>query len=576
MASGISTVFPHYCSVSLSQNTHGEFTIQFYDAAKALESGGITVGSRVIVATGKQATVPTTALISGLVRKKGYSRGADGKVLYTISGSSTGIRLNEWIIYAVSEAAKTASGAIDLTDATRKADTLLASNLTTLAVDGVLSTAGLAANSDVETFMASLSIEFGELQDLVNYIEDQSGGEVVVDTNDLVNFRHEIKNTFFGRGFTLKNKYTGASTDDADDTMYLRGKNWSYEDDFYKSANYSNRVHALLPAETVPSTREELGYTSPNNFVFGTTTVEFAFRFRPTHSHFLPGDIMIVGSEMTTSGSVDPWVTRMRIVGPNAIGSTTPNNLPVLVNIDFLKTNFASPVPINADEAGFTVLQEQIFYDGSNVKINSFDLDTTKDYWLIISNDNLPTNNQRFYWARKTTTANNISSNNSGASLSTNATAGTTWTAIPTDNHFCLSLPRRRSLAFKIWDPKGIQAVQSGLTFGMYVDSMLSDVSARITNRDSMYRHISNQLYNMVRPRTSYNFPRVLAPNIPPVPGDPIVISDSVLGLSTSGNQVTLTTCGDMTYTWGEMERGNYEAPTILNIQAIGVHSRYR
>ena len=28
--------------------------------------------------------------------------------------------------------------------------------------------------------------------------------------------------------------------------------------------------------------------------------------------------------------------------------------------------------------------------------------------------------------------------------------------------------------------------------------------------------------------------------------------------------------------TWGAMDAGDYEAPTILSINAIGVHSRYR
>ena len=127
-----------------------------------------------------------------------------------------------------------------------------------------------------------------------------------------------------------------------------------------------------------------------------------------------------------------------------------------------------------------------------------------------------------------------------------------------------------------MWDHKAVQAISSGLTGGQYIESMLSDTSLQITTKESMYRHLSNQLYNMARPRTVYNFPRVLAPNIPPFPGDPIVISDTILGLSTSGSQVVFTTCGDMTYQWGNMGSGDYEAPTELNIQAIGVHSRYR
>ena len=247
-----------YCSVNLSQNTHGEFVVQFEDQNKSLEST-VTVGSRVQMDCGKQSS-SLTRLISGLVRKKGYARGANSKVLYTISGTSTGIRLNERIIYVISEARKLATGAIDFTDSSRQADTLLANSISGLTADGILSIANLAVNSDVETFIPSIAIEYGELQDAVNYIEGQSGGEVIVDTNDLVNFRHEIKNNLFGRGFTIKNTNTGNTTDDADDTMYLINKNWTYEDDFYKSSNYVNRVYSLLSPETVHVYERRYGF----------------------------------------------------------------------------------------------------------------------------------------------------------------------------------------------------------------------------------------------------------------------------------------------------------------------------
>src|SRR5215510_263217 len=138
------TDVPLYASVSLSQNTHGEFMIQFEDENKSMENAGITVGCRVKILAGKQNPA-SSILISGLVRRKGYSRGENRKVLYTISGSSTGIRLNERVIYVVSEALKTSTGAIDYTDTTRKADALLATNLNSLTSDGILSIANLAA-----------------------------------------------------------------------------------------------------------------------------------------------------------------------------------------------------------------------------------------------------------------------------------------------------------------------------------------------------------------------------------------------------------------------------------------------
>ena len=101
---GLTTVFPLYCSVNLSKDAQGQFTIQFEDPSEDME-GVVTVGSRVQIDCGKQSG-SLTRLISGLVRKKGYSRGADDKILYSITGSSTAIRLNEIIRYVVSEASK--------------------------------------------------------------------------------------------------------------------------------------------------------------------------------------------------------------------------------------------------------------------------------------------------------------------------------------------------------------------------------------------------------------------------------------------------------------------------------------
>ena len=366
-----------YCSVNLSQNTQGQFTVQFEDQNKSLEST-ITVGSRVQIDCGKQSS-SLTRLISGLVRKKGYARGANSKVLYTISGSSTAIRLNELLRYVVSEAAKTADGITpDKTDASRKADTLLAANLGQLTADGILSIANLAANSDVETFIASLSIEYGQLQDIVNYIEQQSGGQVVVDQNDLVNFRYEIKNNLTGRGFTIKNDNVNRANDDADDTMYLVGKNWSYEDDFYTSSNYANKVTAIMRAEPRPSSPLDLGFVDTNAFTC-TDAQEYALKFRPTHTRITPGDIYVVGAQWGTS-----YNTIQLSICKDA--GTVPLNANGIVGIyEYFPTNFESPV-----EAGYDIHLSKLINDGycynrSDAAPGDFYLDTTKDYWLIFN-----------------------------------------------------------------------------------------------------------------------------------------------------------------------------------------------
>jgi hypothetical protein len=561
-----------YCSVRLSQNTFGEFTIQFEDQNKSLEST-VTVGSRVQIDCGKQSG-SLTRLISGLVRKKGYQRGANNKVLYTISGTSTGIRLNERLTYVVSEASKLNTGQINTSDASRKADTLVASGLNVLTSDGILSIANLAANSDVETFIPNTNIQYGELQDLVNYYEDQSGGEVIVDTTDLVSFRYEIKNNLTGRGFTIKNNNDNKANDDADDTMYLIGKNWTYEDDFYKSSSYANRCYSLLSSEGDARIED---YT-PITFDDNDANQEVGFKFRPTHSHFLPGDIFVSGRIIASSSTMEPIVTRYRIIKDT--GGPGPNSIPlnangVVVNIDFSIDAFNTATQASVyDDPNWKMSNDQVFYNTSNIRIDSFDLDMTQDYWFLLSNDNAgtPTPRSQIQLIQGTGAYECFDP----STLSTNINGGVFASPHSLGASPFMIMPRRRSHSFFMYDPKAMQAVSSGLTAGLATDTLLTDAPTQVTSFDSMYRYIQQQTYNLARPRTVYNFPKVSAPNIPPFPGDPIIISDSILGFSTSGNQVVVTTCGDMTYSWGNVGSGSYEAPTNLSINAIGIHARYR
>jgi hypothetical protein len=570
-----------YCSVRLSQNTFGEFVIQFEDQNKSLAST-VTVGSRVQIDCGKQSS-SLTRLISGLVRKKGYTRGADAKVLYTISGTSTGIRLNERITYAVSEAARLANGQIDFTDVSRKADTLLASGLSLLTADGILSIANLAANSDVETFITSTNIQYGELQDLVNYYEDQSGGEVIVDTTDLVHFRYEIKNNLFGRGFTLKNNNDNKANDDADDTMYLVGKNWTYEDDFYKSSSYANEFYALLSGETPPSNPNEIGgFDGTTTSYFNTGVNCVGLKFKPTHSHYYPNDFFLGISEVCGSSSVGqkPFNALFAIVDDG--GSGTPNGKTPLVCISYTgnvlsqSTNTLEPAQ---------VVNQGIFFNGSSgvtLATQEINLDTQKDYWFVMTPVNTQTtvgaaDGKNVLWWVDTNKSVQVATApttaiNRGGPIST---VGTGW-SVASNNPPLMAMPRIRSHSFFMYDPKAMQAVSNGLTRGLATDTLLTDAPHQVTTFDSMYRFMQQQVYNFAKPRTVYNFPTVTAPNIPPFPGDPIVINDVILGLSATGNQVAIGTCGDMTYQWGNQGGGSYEAPTRLSINAIAVHPRYR
>jgi len=562
-----------YCSVRLSQNTFGEFVIQFEDQNKSLEST-ITVGSRVQIDCGKQSG-SLTRLISGLVRKKGYNRGADNKVLYTIQGSSTGIRLNEKIVYAVSEAAKLPDGVtIDITDASRKADTLLATSLNSLTSDGILSIANLAANSDVETFIASLSIEYGELQDVVNYIEDQSGGEVLVDTTDLVNFRYEIKNNLTGRGFTLKNDNTNNSNDDADDTMYLVGKNWSYDDDFYKSSAYANRLYAILPPQNKPGDRADLGYTiSPATLDSAKSGTQIAVKFRPTHTRHFASDFLYVGG-LWSNGVADTHPSAQVVFICKDSGGVPLNTGGIVAGIWFNAEQFSDPIPITSDDNLYQIHAGDAIINVADGVIGQTYLDVTKDYWMIWDKASGDISTRLLLGKNSVATGSNYRFNN-GPNYATPNDGGSSWSTL-TAGTVAIGVGNYRSESFVMWDPKAVQAVSSGLTAGQYTDSVLTDLGTQVTRREAMYRHLANQIYTMAKPRTSYNFPTVTAPNIPPFPGDPIVISDTILNLSTAGNQVVIGTCGDITYQWGNQGSGSYEAPSRLNIQVVSVSPRYR
>jgi hypothetical protein len=573
---GPSSVFPIGCNVSLSQNGHGSFNVTIEDQNELLNRDNITVGSRVLISCGKQSS-QITKLISGVVRIPGFDRGKNNKVLYRLSGPSTGIRLNERVGYWVSEAAKLLTGQVDITDASRKADTFLETTLSFLNSEGVITTNGtLASSSDVETFIADNSIEYGEAQDFVNYVEELSGGEVVVNVDDLIRFRNAIGIDSGGRGFTIKNEPSRISlkNDDADDTMYLKGGNWQTDWDYNKDAGYGNRAIGILGSEPDPTgiilSSGGIYQNAGNSVSIGS---EYAFKFRPNHTRFLPGDIYIFGRMYHPDGPAP--AVRFRIAN-DAGGS--PNGASVIANIDLPLDDFPNGAGVTSGVQNSWV-NNQEFFDTGNNEIDQFLLDTTKDYWLILSAKDVvysgtpPINFVRFLWAAQLGI--NATACSAPKFTSTDSSAGSGWSAAATGLKAGYAFPRRRSHSFVMWDPKAMRAVApgSGTGAGLGTDIVLTDMAANIRNKESVYQYMSQKLYDAALPRAPFGMPIVTAPNIPPVPGDPIVISDKVLGFSTSGGQVIITTCGDMNYNW---EIGKYEAPTLLNINLVGVPSGYR
>ncbi len=565
-----------YCKVDLGVDHHGTFEIQIENSNQALDTTNIKKGQRVIISVKKDTTLTYNRLISGLIRKTGYTRGIGGQALYTIQGSSTAIRLNEIITNQDVEARKLAQDniTIDITDPNFVSDLLLQTQLAGVTSDGVITAVVLAASSDVEVFIPSLQVNFGEVQDVVNIIEDHTNAEVYVDVNDVVNFRHQLQPAAAGRGFILKD--TVGAADDADTTCYYDGTPEYWESSF-KSDSFSNQLFGILSAETVPSNRDEVGFRQAvGGVAVGnvTTTVEIAAKFRPTHSHFLPGDIFIVGGENASAGTTTPWITRFRICKDS--GGVPLNVAGVVANIDFQPAQFQSPVPGAETDESLVLMNDQIFFNSANARIDSFDLDTTLDYWLIASNDNLAASHQ-FSWAGNQKTG-AVTMINSTAGLSTNTAGGSGWVAAVTPTLTCYALPRRRSQAFQCADHKSISAVSSPTSIsGGIIGSTLSNIPSSITTKPALQKYLVNQEYFMARPQVSWSTFRVSVPNIPILPNDPLMIIDSTLNFSTSGQQAVTATTGAMSYEFGTRGgTGNsLQSSLYLNIQPVGFKTGY-
>jgi hypothetical protein len=582
---------PIHLALNLSENTHGKFVCQIEDGGRTLNRNNINKGARFIVKVGKYST-GMTQVLSGLVREVADSRGGDRKDIYTLSGSTTSIRNNERIIYYVKQAAKLLTGEIDATDANMQAVKLLvAAYGGTYSIQpnygsedgfGLVNINNTTANSIVTNFIADVNIEFGEIQDAINLIEEQSGSEYIVSSLDAGNLRYELRTPSGGRGFTIKNKtyrITGID-DDADDTMYLIRKNWKYSDSVYKSDSYANRISGILaPQNQDPPLMISSSFV--RNIGSSVTLKEWAVKFKPNHSRWLPGDIFVLGSmwidmDSTFNDHAEPgW--RFRVINDN---SNSPNSASVIANIDF-------PAGAFPNEDGTTGpptrnwVNSQFFYDTSDNPISEFKLDTTKYYWLILSSENAVSGNSAYEKSMRWGLANvtNIVSNHQSdsGSMSTDSSSGSGWLT-PGNSNLGVYFPRIRSQSIVMHDPKAIKNLGSGLaTGGTPIEAHLPAFPSIIKTREAGFSYAANQLYYMAKPRANYSIPAVTAPNICPLPGDPIVIMDTVLGFSTAGNKVIFTRCGDMSLSWGSLDGSGftYDAPTKLNINPVGNIPRY-
>jgi hypothetical protein len=547
---------PIYCNVSLSSDHSGIFVLEIENSGQTLDTSNINKGCRVLIGCGKQAS-QINYLAWFLVRKSGYSRGKKDNAIYTLSGSTPQIRNNERIIYYVKEAAKLAMDGktIDVNDVNMKADLLLqnAYNLDSSYplnkerestqpsnTAPYISTGSLATISDVENFIASLNIELGSLQDLINLVEEQTTGEMSYQTTlTLFNaaLQYPLNPLTTGRGFTIKN--TIGTADDADDTCYLKGGSWDYEESCYQSDSYSNRIFGLMAEEPDPTEDAVTTYNTVGDLSANYITQ----RFRPTTSN--PDRIILA---MTATGT--PTVPIYINVRVNTGGS--PNPFTSFTN-DFIAN---PPVP---SLGGTVVTTPQLveFVRSPNL-IPNMGLDLTSDYWLTVIKGGTSTNH--YNWCSKAS---------SGAQSGTSPAINTAFNT-PLGTLYAFWVPRRPK-AFEASDYKAISAL--GI-----IESTLSNTPATVKTNEMMHKYLVNQLYYMARPRANWNQPTVTAPNVPIFPGDPLMIYDSILGFSTPGNQVTMTTSGPIDYTWGTSggQGLTYQRPTLLSIQPVSNPTRYK
>lgn len=560
---------PVYCNVALSQNTQGAFEIQ-------IEASGYTspfsVNDRVLIECGKQDT-QMYPLLSGVIRKRGALRGAKNKLILRYVGASTAIRLNERVMYVSKGGSVQTSDGITPTpnDPNMVANQLMQDTLNLGAYPGaeVIDTSNIKNNSDVTTQVGTLSVELGELQDAVNTIEEQSGGETMVDVSDQVIFRNEFNPVDPTRGFTIKNIME--SKDNADDTCYLRGKNWSYEESIFKQDSYANFIYSILPADNLD--RSTVGIGSVSYFDLSANTV--VQKFKPPYSRFYPGDISIGGRFHTfdSVGDLTRMITLIVYIVQDSGGRP--------LNGSGMVCQMRSERQAMADNENgeWQLYPMRLIGTPAGSVIPYIDLDTTKDYWLMVTTmGGSSSSGDGFHWATRVATGGStLYQSRSGLSF-TPPNAGDWSSATVATSLAWFEMPRLRSQMFQMFDTKALDAMDGGTDRGGLIEATLTGVPSFVRNKEGMYRYLCMQIYHMARPRANFSMGTVTAPNTPIMPGDPIMIYDTGLGLSTTGKPPTLAVVGSMNYTWG-VSGGNglhYTAPTMLSIQPVTTVMRYK
>src|ERR1043166_4875935 len=103
-----------------------------------------------------------------------------------------------------------------------------------------------------------------------------------------------------------------------------------------------------------------------------------------------------------------------------------------------------------------------VFYNNAGANVTSFDLDTTRDYWFIMSSvgSTVTSPFKSVLWLGSPSRTANIVSAARGTT--TDANGGTGWTALGALTRPLFEMPRRRSQAFNCWDTKALNNYDDG------------------------------------------------------------------------------------------------------------------
>jgi len=526
-----------YCNVSLGINNQGTFDIEIEDTDLTIDTTQVKAGARVYIQIGKQNGMMTQVL-SGMIRNAGFTRGCENNLLYSISGFSTGIRLNERILDVHTTPTNLLSNGvtIDPSDPDFSAD-----NIVDDALDdesdyypkdtyksivegtggyGYIDSSTTTQDSDIEDFIPGMEQRYQEIQDVYNQVEEYTGGRTWVDQFDKIQFQPMMTPLTSNSGFIIT-ATIDRDNDLASNTMYIDAdQGYTWVDSIDKGGGYNSSLYGVLPPDPVPDAD-----TGANSNFYSNKTVEVASRIRlPTNPNWrIYAAVEAIG--MDNVAAENTVRTRWRLCEDD---NGVPKNTNGILGNRYMYAN----QKYNTADGGRQMIE--IMGRGNT------DIDVNKNYWLIFSSLNsTPTVYWNWYYFN-----NGIGTTATAAPGTSSDTNGGTGWAITQGPQMSLVTGRFKSEPFVIRDQKAIDE-------RILIESNISNFPQQITSKLAAVKYMIGLMYYGARPRRTFSFPSVTMPNNPVFPGDIAYIVDPRFNFSTSGNPVVTGQISDINYQFG-------------------------